>query len=137
MPGISVSHAAVAARMNAGTFETGTETSFFTLAPSRFCASECSSRSFQIAARCASLSAIAASSDDAVVQRLLQHRLQRRAQAGIRARRGELDQHIECAAGLRERQRRAGDVPQHERHAQAGHVFERLIAAAIVRLEPA
>ena len=47
--------------MNSGTFDTGTDTSFFTLAPSRFCASECSSRSRQMAARCASLSAITAS----------------------------------------------------------------------------
>ena len=61
MPGISASHAAVARRMNSGTFDTGTDTSFLTLAPSRFCASECSSRSRQIAARCASLSAITAS----------------------------------------------------------------------------
>ena len=42
---------ALARRINSGTFETGTETSFLTEAPARFCASECSSRSFQIAVR--------------------------------------------------------------------------------------
>ena len=45
-----------------GTFETGTETSFFTLAPSRFCASGCSSRMRQSFWAAASESAIVASS---------------------------------------------------------------------------
>jgi 4-aminobutyrate aminotransferase-like enzyme len=40
MPGISASQAAVASRMKAGTLETGTETSFFTLAPSLYITEE-------------------------------------------------------------------------------------------------
>ena len=48
-PASAPAQAAVARRISSGTWETGTETSFLTLAPSRFCASECSSRSRQSA----------------------------------------------------------------------------------------
>ena len=60
-PGMSFSQAAVAFSMKAGTLDTGTDTSFLTLAPSRFWASECSSRSRQMAARWVSDAAMAAS----------------------------------------------------------------------------
>ncbi len=118
MPGISASQALVASRMNSGTLDTGTDTSFFTLAPSRFCASECSSRSRQTAARCVSDSAMTASdttpsanatsnTDSSVIR-------SRR----IRSRRGELYQDIKWRRRGK-RQHRPFDVPQHELCAEA------------------
>jgi len=62
LPGISATSAAEQRRIISGTRETGTETSFFTDAPSRFCASGCSSRMRQIFWAWASDSARAASS---------------------------------------------------------------------------
>ena len=61
MPGTSRWQTSVERRISSGTFDTGTETSFLTEAPARFCASECSSRRRQSWARCAPLSAITAS----------------------------------------------------------------------------
>ena len=62
LPGMSRTSASDDRLIISGTAETGTETSFFTLAPARFWPSGCSSRSFQMAARWATDSASAASS---------------------------------------------------------------------------
>ena len=73
--------------------------------------------------------------DQPVGQRLFQHLLQHRTQPGIRARRGQFDQHVIRARPALAAAGGAGDVLQHERHANRRHDLESLDRTGIMRLE--
>ena len=113
MPGISARHAAEARAISSGTFETGTETSFLTLAPFALL------RLGMLLAQPPHRRALGDARGDrrvghhAVLQRRLQHLLQRRAQPGARPRRGELHQRV-MRAPAPPAAARPRDMPQHQ-----------------------